>query len=135
MPGHDTGQIQPGDVCSSSQRVLIVEDHVDSAESMSMLLQMRGHEVAIVHNGEGALAKAKEFRPHVVLCDIGLPGTMDGYAVARALSAEADLSSVRLIALTGYGRDEDIHRARQAGFETFLVKPVDFDKLTEAVAI
>jgi CheY-like chemotaxis protein len=110
------------------RRCLLIEDHVDAAESLAMLLELIGHEVEVAFDGAEGLAKARLLRPEVVLCDIGLPG-MDGYAVARALRAAAETSSAFLIALTGYGQDDDRRRALEAGFDAHLVKPVDLEAL------
>jgi len=112
-------------------RVLIVEDNRDSAESLRMALELGGCcEVAVAHTGPDGVAAAKTFRPQVVLCDIGLPG-FSGFEVARRIRAEAN-GSVVLVALTGYGRDEDREQARSAGFNRHFTKPVDFAEL-EAV--
>ena len=107
------------------RRVLVIEDNVDAAESMQMLLELSGFEVATAADGCAGLDAARRFRPDVVLCDIGLPGGMDGYAVARELRADDELHSVRLIALTGYGQAEDKRRAYEEGFDLHLTKPVD----------
>jgi CheY-like chemotaxis protein len=89
-----------------------------------MLLQLYGHELRKAADGPAALALAAEFKPQLVLCDLGLPG-MDGYEVARRLR-ESDLGeSLRLVAVTGYAQEEDRRRAREAGFDDHLVKPVD----------
>jgi two-component system CheB/CheR fusion protein len=111
------------------RRVLIVEDNVDSAESMLLMLELLGNEVAMVHSGAAGLAEARTFHPEIVLCDIGLPGDLDGYAVARALRADPATRALHLIALTGYGQEEDKLRTREAGFDGHLVKPVDPDLL------
>jgi CheY-like chemotaxis protein len=116
-------QSDPGS--HSAFRILIIEDNVDAAESMGVLLGLVGHSVITAHTGSGGLDKAREFRPHVVLCDIGLPDGMDGYAVARALRSDEATSQAYLIALTGYGQEEDQERAQQAGFDLHLTKPVD----------
>jgi two-component system CheB/CheR fusion protein len=118
------------DVPTRGHRVLVVDDNRDSAESMAMLLQATGHEVRTAHEGPDALAIAPEFRPAFVLLDIGLPG-MNGYAVAERLRALPGFDKVVLIAMTGYGQEEDRKRSKQAGFDHHLVKPIDFDKLTE----
>ncbi|QDU28758.1 Autoinducer 2 sensor kinase/phosphatase LuxQ [Anatilimnocola aggregata] len=109
-----------------SCRILIIEDNLDGAESMRLLLRHLGHEVKVAHTGPSGLAVATEWSPEVVLCDIGLPGGMDGYAVARALREETHLDGLLLIALTGYGRDDDQRRAKEAGFDQHMTKPVDF---------
>ena len=103
-------------------RVLIVDDNVDGAESLALLLRMSGHEVTVANDGPAAIAAAHATRPRIVLLDIGLPG-MDGYQVAAELR-RAGLDTT-LIALTGYGRDEDVRRSREVGFARHLVKPVD----------
>jgi PAS domain S-box-containing protein len=115
-------------------RVLIIEDNRDAAESLRLLLQVSGHEAAAAHTGAEGVTTAREFRPDVVLCDIGLPGGMDGYDVARALRADPELSAVTLLALSGYGQEEDRRRARQAGFDRHLTKPVDPQALMELLA-
>lgn len=110
------------------RRCLLIEDHVDAAESLAMLLELIGHEVEVAFDGPGGLEKARTLRPEVVLCDIGLPG-MDGYAVARALRAAPETRAAFLIALTGYGQDDDRRRALEAGFDAHLLKPVDLEAL------
>lgn len=110
-------------------RVLVIEDNPDTAESMRMLFAMTGHTVAIAHAGPAGLELARTFQPQVVVCDIGLPGGMDGYAVARAIRRDPALAGIRLIALSGYGQEEDRRRSREAGFDVHLVKPVDFGDL------
>lgn len=115
-----------------SCRVLVVEDNPDTAASAGLLLRMDGYEVRIAHTGPEGLEAAREFRPQIVLCDIGLPG-MDGYQVARALRDDENLSSAHIIALTGYGREEDLRKAKEAGFDLHLVKPIDHDGLRRAL--
>lgn len=116
------------------RRCLVIEDSVDAAESMALLLQLKGHEVEVAHDGLEGLEKARRLRPHVVLCDIGLPGALDGYAVARSFRDDPDLRSARLIALTGYGQEEDQRRAREAGFDLHLTKPADPEILQRVLA-
>ena len=115
------------------RRCLLIEDHVDAAESLAMLLQLIGHEVEVAFDGADGLAKARNQHPEVVLCDIGLPG-MDGYAVARALRAAPETSSAFLIALTGYGQDDDRRRALEAGFDAHLTKPANLEELRRLLA-
>ncbi|MFY9826066.1 MAG: response regulator [Thermoanaerobaculia bacterium] len=110
------------------RRCLLIEDHVDAAESLAMLLELIGHEVEVAFDGATGLEKARSLRPEIVLCDIGLPG-MDGYAVARALRAAPETSTAFLIALTGYGQDDDRRRALEAGFDAHLTKPADLEDL------
>jgi PAS domain S-box-containing protein len=112
-------------------RVLVVDDNVDAAESVAMLLRLWNYESRTAHDGPAALSLASKYRPHVVLLDIGLPG-MDGYEVAKRLQGLSSMEGSVLIALTGYGQDEDRRRARDAGFNDHLLKPVRPDTL-EAV--
>jgi PAS domain S-box-containing protein len=105
-------------------RVLVVDDNVDGAESLSLLLSMRDHETAVAHSGPEALDVARRFHPEVVFLDIGLPG-MSGYEVAQQLRREALPRPAVLIALTGWGSDEDKRRAMAAGFDFHLIKPVN----------
>jgi signal transduction histidine kinase/DNA-binding response OmpR family regulator len=106
------------------RRVLVVDDNVDGADSLAILLRAARHEVAVSHDGAAALREAEAFRPEVVLLDIGLPG-MSGYEVARRLRQLPGLEGVLLVALTGYGQDEDRQRSRDAGIDHHLVKPAD----------
>jgi signal transduction histidine kinase/CheY-like chemotaxis protein len=110
-------------------RILVIEDNRDAAESTRMLLSLIGHQVQIAHTGEAGLALAKSFLPQVILCDIGLPGGMSGYDVARQLRKDPQFKVAHLIALTGYGRDEDHQQTRAAGFDLHLIKPVDVVQL------
>jgi PAS domain S-box-containing protein len=105
-------------------RILVVEDNRDAATSLSLLLESAGHEVKVAHTGPEGVRLGEAWKPDTVLCDIGLPG-MDGYDVARALRANPATARARMLALTGYGADEDRERSRQAGFNGHLVKPVD----------
>jgi PAS domain S-box-containing protein len=114
-------------------RILVVDDNRDSAESVALLLELNGHQVRMAHDGPEALATAQHFRPQVVVLDIGLP-EMDGYEVARRLRGEAQMQDVMLIALTGYGQNEDRQRAIAAGFNHHLIKPVDLDSLQALIA-
>jgi two-component system CheB/CheR fusion protein len=106
------------------RRVLIVEDNQDTAESLRMLLEVHGHEVAVATTGPAGVRAALDWRPDVVLCDIGLPG-LDGYGVARELRRNPATAGLLLVAVTGYGREEDRLRSREAGFDHHLTKPVD----------
>ncbi len=110
------------------RRVLIVDDNEDAANSLAMVLQLSGHETASVYTAGDALARAAVFKPEIVLLDIGLPG-MDGYEVAQRLRELPGLRNVRLVAVTGYGRADDRLRAREAGFDAHLTKPVEFSVL------
>jgi two-component system CheB/CheR fusion protein len=112
------------------RRILVVEDNVDAAESLCAALQFDEHEVEVAHSGPEGLRKVRQMKPDVVICDIGLPG-MDGYEVARAIRADAELRSVQLVALTGYALPEDLVKARAAGFDHHLAKPPSIRGLQE----
>lgn len=114
----------------SPLRVLVVDDSRDAAESFGTLLRILGHEVRVVSDGHAAVAAAIEMHPDIAFVDIGLPG-MDGLEVARRLRAMPDLARTRLVALSGYGQDEDRRRALSAGFDEHVVKPIDIGALEE----
>lgn len=116
------------------RRVLVVEDRRDTAQTLRWMLEGSGHEVEVVGDGEAALETARAFRPAVVLCDIGLPGGMDGYAVAAAIRGDAAYGSPYLIAVTGYGMPEEKARAREVGFDQHLTKGEDPRVLMRLVA-
>jgi len=107
-----------------ARRVLVVEDHLDTSETLRDLLELSGFEVEIAGSGTDGVAAARQFHPDVVLCDLGLPG-MDGYEVASTLRRDPATAAARLIALTGYGGEEDRRRSLEAGFDVHLTKPVD----------
>jgi CheY-like chemotaxis protein len=130
-PGESAGA--PEKQAGPPKRVLIVDDNVDSADSLAMVLTFDGHETDRVYTARAALEHAKSFHPDVVLLDIGLP-EMDGYEVARRIRKIPDLERVRLVALTGYGQPEDRLRTESAGFDDHLVKPVEFPALSRAIA-
>ncbi len=113
-------------------RVLLVDDNVDAANAVGLLLEMLGHEVTVAHDGPAALAAAAAVPPELVLLDIGLPG-MDGYAVAARLRSSGH-ERATLVALTGYGQHEHTRRSSEAGFDRHLVKPLDFTVLAEITA-
>lgn len=115
------------------RRVLIVDDNRDAGRSLSSLHQRWGHDTRMAFTGPAAVALAAEFEPDVVLLDIGLPG-MDGYEVARRLRAMPKLSGSLLIAMSGYGREEDRARARFAGFNEYLTKPMDLRRLRQLLS-
>ena len=107
---------------SVQRRILVVEDHRDTARSLGWALEMNGHVVSVVSDGPSALEAMQTFHPEVVLCDIGLPGGMDGYAVAAAIKADGKSGAPYLVAVTGYGMQADKVRAVEAGFDRFFVK-------------
>jgi CheY-like chemotaxis protein/nitrogen-specific signal transduction histidine kinase len=115
------------------RRVLVVEDNEDARESLTLLLRLGGHEVYAAANAEETLARVGSIRPDVMLIDVGLPG-MDGYDLARSLRARPEGREIGLVALTGYGQAEDQRRARVAGFDLHLTKPVDPGRLAQVLA-
>lgn len=136
LPLRRAAQVAPVPVAPKlprGKRVLVIEDNEDAAESLRDVLEMMGHEVAVAHDGPEGLALARELHPEVVLCDIGLP-QMDGYQVAAALRADAELRDVCLVAVTGYTGPEDRRRAAEAGFDQHVAKPPNLDALERIVA-
>jgi PAS domain S-box-containing protein len=132
VPARFTPARPAGTIAAVPLRVLVVDDNVDAARAMEHVLRMGGHKVRVAYDGPGALAAATAEPPDLVLLDIGLPG-MDGYAVAAQMRASG-LDRVALVAVTGYGQDEDLRRSRAAGFEQHLVKPVDTAVLRRVLA-
>jgi CheY-like chemotaxis protein len=116
-----------------SRRILVVDDNVDAAQSLAFLLQAEGHEVCIAHDGEQAFISAGDFRPDIAMLDIGLP-KLDGYAVAEAIRREPWGGNILLLALTGWGQNDDKRRALEAGFDHHLTKPVDLDQVNALIA-
>jgi two-component system CheB/CheR fusion protein len=114
------------------RRILVVDDNDDQVDSLAMLLSMLGHHVARASNGAEALVRAAEFKPDLMLVDIGMPG-MEGYEVARRIREDKSLGSVTLVAQTGWGGEEDRRRSAEAGFDRHLVKPVALSTLDEVV--
>ena len=116
------------------RRILVVDDNLDAAEGLAMLLSLRGHDVATAYDGQSALEKARKLQPDVVLLDIGLP-RLDGFEVARRLREEHTSRPMLLVALTGYGQERDRVRAREAGFDHHLLKPVRLEMLEGLLAV
>jgi CheY-like chemotaxis protein len=117
----------------SARKILVVDDNVDAAMSLAQLLELDGHESQAVYGALEALAFVPQFRPDIVLLDIGLP-EMNGYEVAQRLRQMPGLAPIKLIALTGYGRSDDKARAYAAGFDAHLAKPVDLTALERMLA-
>jgi PAS domain S-box-containing protein len=114
-------------------RVMVVDDNVDAAQMLAALLEVQGHAVSVEYDGKGALERARRERPDVLLLDIGLPD-MDGYELARRLRAQPENGRATLVALTGYGQNQDREEAHQAGFDHYLVKPADLGQVNEVLA-
>jgi two-component system CheB/CheR fusion protein len=119
-------ELPPAPVQSAAEplRILVVEDNRDAADCLRILLELLGHRVAVAYSGPEGVQRAREWRPDVVLCDIGLPG-LDGYGVAGQLRHDPATAGAQLIAVTGYGQEEDRRRSKEAGFDHHLTKPVD----------
>jgi CheY-like chemotaxis protein len=111
-------------------RTLVVDDNQDAANSLALLLRQSGDQVRVAYSGAMALELAPEFKPHAILLDIGMP-ELDGYEVARRIRKDKQFANVRLIALTGYGRDADRKQTQEAGFDAHLIKPVEPQQLRE----
>jgi CheY-like chemotaxis protein len=128
--GEPIAPIETAQRSGQTSRVLVVDDNVDAADMLVMMLQMFGHEVKAAYSGEAALETAVEYQPDFVLLDIGLPD-MNGYEVAQRLRQDQRIKNVSLIAITGYGQDSDRQRSEEAGIDLHLVKPVDPKKLQD----
>ena len=140
LPLPQTATALPSDGASDAvvqrgpaRRLLLADDNVDSAESLAMLLRLQGHEVEVVHDGVEAWRRLQELRPHFALLDIGMP-KINGYEVARRTRAEPWGTSIKLIALTGWGQERDRREAIEAGFDQHLVKPVDTEVLLKRLS-
>jgi CheY-like chemotaxis protein/two-component sensor histidine kinase len=133
-PVGETASLQRAAVPAAvSRRVLIVDDSEDGAESLAMLLQLAGHQTWKARDGLEAIAAAERVRPDAVLLDIGLP-RMNGYEACRRIRSEAWGRDLVMVAVTGWGQDEDRRQSLDAGFDTHMVKPVDYDALLEFLA-
>ncbi len=130
-PGPGTPAAPVASVCG--RRVLVVDDNIDHAETLGLILRLEGHEVQAVTEGSAVLEVARVFRPDAVILDIGLPGTLSGYDVARQLRTLEGQEAMILVALTGYGQEEDRRRSDEAGFDYHVVKPADPEALQELI--
>lgn len=115
-----------------ARRILVADDNVDAATSLSSLLELSGHEVRTVHDGLSAVRSAKEFRPDLILMDIGMPG-LNGYDACRSIRTESWGKAIVLVALSGWGQEDDRNRASDVGFDLHLTKPIDPSSLTNAL--
>lgn len=126
--------MNPQDTSSSTTdtipRVLVVDDNKDSAQTLGMMLKIMGNDVRTAHDGLEAIEQAADYRPHVILLDLGMP-KLNGYDVCRRIREQDWGSDMMIIALTGWGQAEDRQRTKEAGFDHHLVKPVDVAKLNE----
>jgi CheY-like chemotaxis protein/two-component sensor histidine kinase len=129
----DGATIHPRVDAACTYRILVIEDNLVAARTMRMYLTMAGHVVEEAHSGTEGIEAARRFRPDVVLCDIGLPG-LDGYAVARALRQVPGVAEGYIIAISGYGQEEDKRRSVEAGFDMHLTKPADLKMLRQLLS-
>jgi CheY-like chemotaxis protein len=133
-PQDDGAADRPGlaqarpDTPFAGQRILVVDDNRDAADTLGLLLEADGADVRVVYDGRSALSMAESFLPSSVLLDIGMPG-MDGYEVARRLRQDERFASLRIVALTGWGQDADRRQTRNRGFTHHLTKPVSLEDL------
>jgi CheY-like chemotaxis protein len=125
-----TEKAQPPRPCL---RVLVVDDNVDTVTTLAMLVQESGHDVRTAYDGSSVLEAALDYRPNVVLLDIGLPG-LNGFEVAKRIRQQPALQNTVLVAMTGYGQDSDRKRSHEAGFDHHLVKPGDFGTVLQLLA-
>lgn len=128
---HDRVIAEPG--APPPLRVLVVEDNADAADMLQAILALSGHTVRVAFDGASGVATARDWRPDAIVCDIGLPGALDGLGVARAVRADPALAGTWLVALSGYGQAHDIERTRAAGFDRHLVKPAEYERLAAAL--
>jgi CheY-like chemotaxis protein len=126
-PGHQSA------VAAPKRRILVVDDNRDSAMSLAMVLKLMGSDIEMAHDGLAAVEVAEQFRPDMILLDIGLP-KLNGYDACRRIREQRWSRDVIIIALTGWGQDEDRRRSREAGFDHHLVKPVEMAGLQELLA-
>ncbi|MBL9162143.1 MAG: PAS domain S-box protein [Planctomycetaceae bacterium] len=133
-PPQAAGQAPVVSEFARQERILIIDDRRDAILPLNQMLKIDGHTVAIAQDGVSGVATAAEFQPRVVLCDIGLPGEMNGYAVCRALRAMPETASAYLVAVTGYGHDEAKREAKEAGFDYHVTKPVGKAVLRDVLA-
>jgi CheY-like chemotaxis protein len=114
-------------------RILVADDNVDAAETLSILLESMGHSVRRVNDGEAAVDAAAGFDPELVLLDIGMP-KVNGYEACRRIRAHPAGAARTVVAVTGWGQPQDMERASEAGFDVHMVKPLDMDRLTQLIA-
>ena len=134
--GHNAAPPPPAEIAQptgAALRVLVVDDNLDAANVLKLLVEEAGHLVRMAHTGPTALAAALDFRPDVMLLDIGLP-ELDGFEVAKRIRQEPLLDDIVLVAMTGYGQAAGRQRMQEARFDHYLVKPADFEKLRQILA-
>ncbi|MDB6001027.1 MAG: hybrid sensor histidine kinase/response regulator [Rhizobacter sp.] len=130
--GTPTREMQKLPGADDRDRVLVVDDNADAAEALQLLLTQDGYDVAVAHGGVDALHTAGRFRPHLAILDLSMPD-MSGYELAEKLKAHASSSQTALVALTGFGTEQDRLRAKEAGFTRLLLKPLSYVTIAETV--
>ena len=128
----DSAIVTSAQFLPDQRKVLVVDDNRDAASSLARFLQLKGHDVRVAHDGVEAIGVNDEFAPHAILLDLGMPG-MDGYEACRRIRNAARGQNVRVIAITGWGQEEDRRKAAMAGFDLHLVKPVNPDTLLQVL--
>lgn len=121
------------DTTGASRRILVIEDNADSAEVLQTFLEIHGHRITVKNNAADGLKAARDLKPEVIICDISLSGDLDGYDVAEEIRRRNELKATFLIALSGFGRQEDKEKSKSVGFNEHLTKPTDFDALLELI--
>jgi CheY-like chemotaxis protein len=134
-PANSASEIKPPPNLDSLQprRILIVDDNLDAARTLSMLLKIGGNETCLAHDGLDAVEQAERFRPEIVLLDIGLP-KLNGFDTCRRIREQPGGTEMLLVALTGWGQEEDRRKSKEAGFNAHLIKPVDLPALFKILA-
>jgi CheY-like chemotaxis protein len=128
-----SSDFRPPHLPDAKMRVLVVDDNVDAANSLGRLLKLLGNEVCVAHDGATAIAEIDRFQPAVVLLDLGMP-IMDGYQTAEQIRARPEFQNAVLVAITGWGQEQDRQRTEVAGFAAHLIKPVNVDQLEKVLA-
>jgi CheY-like chemotaxis protein len=121
------------EIAAAPRRILVTDDNRDAARSLALLLKYDGHEVEMAYDGRQAIAKAEDWRPDVMLLDLGMP-EMNGYDVCRSIRQTQWGKGIRIVALTGWGQEQDRRNTHDAGFDAHLVKPVDVSALKDVLA-
>jgi signal transduction histidine kinase/CheY-like chemotaxis protein len=134
QPLPDETDRPPGSREHTPRRILVLDDNTDAADSLARLLALRQHDVRVAHNGRDALQIGSEFQPEIAILDLGMPG-IDGFAVAKELRASANGSSIKLVALTGWGGPDDRQRTQATGFDHHFVKPITIEALESITAV
>ncbi|MDF3013715.1 MAG: two-component hybrid sensor and regulator, partial [Cellvibrio sp.] len=114
-------------------KVVLIDDNRDMVETLAMLLSLDGHEIKCAYDGESGLDLIKSEQPDLVFCDIGLPGGLDGYAIARGVREDTAINKTFMVALSGYGQEKDKKLAFECGFDDHLLKPIDFKGLAAMI--